>query len=100
GRPKCDAFITNKHKFSEKGQLWLSSVRSFLQQSLIPLLSNESSTCDAISAFAFNSHPSCYLKPINGVAICTLDPLVDWAALVELIGVKAMFELAVIRNEE
>ncbi|KAI9338786.1 hypothetical protein BDR26DRAFT_838048 [Obelidium mucronatum] len=104
GEPNCNKFITNASKFTPEGQLWLANVRSCLQKKLIPLVSREDITCDEIEDFAFDSHPSLprkasWRRVISN--ICELDPLVDWVALVDTIGIKtALFKWDVLKNEE
>ena len=59
---------------SPQGIVWRDAVLHCLQEALVPELGRVSSmTCDAITTFAFDSHPRCYTE---GPSICFL-PITD-----------------------
>jgi hypothetical protein len=59
---------------SPRGLVWRDAVLHCLQEALVPELAHVSSmSCDAITTFAFDSHPRCYTE---GPSICFL-PIAD-----------------------
>ncbi|KAI9001921.1 hypothetical protein BC832DRAFT_517223, partial [Gaertneriomyces semiglobifer] len=75
----CNEFRTNVEKFTPKGQLWIGSVMSCLQVSLIPTLTTPA-TCPVIRKKAFDTHSDCYLTE----GFCTL-PIQDWVTLIGIV---------------
>jgi len=76
--------------FSPQGVLWRNAVLNCLQRELVTILPAASSmTCDAVTTFAFDSHPHCYTA---GPSICFL-PLSDVANVVGVIDGKDLLSL-------
>ena len=86
--------------FSPAGVVWRDAVLHCLQEALVPLLPKASTmTCDAITDFAFDSHPRCYTE---GPSICFLPPsdvlnvvsVIDGKDLLSLRSAKQMASVA------
>ena len=70
GEKYCSRYDVN-NTFSPEGIVWRNTVLHCLQDALVPILSDKSMTCDAITNFAFDSHPGCYTA---NPSICFLPP--------------------------
>jgi hypothetical protein len=75
--------------FSPEGIVWRNAVLHCLQEALVPVLGSSSMTCDAITTFAFDSHPACYTATPS---ICFL-PLSDVANVVSVIDGQDLLSL-------
>jgi hypothetical protein len=75
---------------SPQGIVWRDAVLHCLQGALVPELPRVSSmTCDAITTFAFDSHPRCYTE---GPSICFL-PIADVEDVLATIDGKDLLSL-------
>jgi hypothetical protein len=82
--PTCSTYVKNinKNYFTKKGIKWIYSVMVCLQKGLIEECderdncqkSTRKETCDHITKYTLEFHPSCYLN--SGVGVCKL-PLKD-----------------------
>ena len=89
GEKYCSRYDVD-HGFSPAGLAWRDSVLHCLQEALVPLLSNAATmTCDAVTTFAFDSHPGCYTQ---GPSICFLPPS-DVAQVVAVIDGQDLWSL-------
>ncbi len=89
GEKYCSRYDVDS-TFSPEGVVWRNAVLHCLQESLVPELATASTmTCDAITTFAFDSHPRCYTE---GPSICFL-PLSDIANVVGVIDGKDLLSL-------
>ncbi len=76
--------------FTPQGIVWRDAVLHCLQTALVPELPKVSSmTCDAVTTFAFDSHPRCYTE---GPSICFL-PISDIASVLATIDGKDLLSL-------
>jgi hypothetical protein len=76
--------------FSPEGIVWRNAVLHCLQEALVPELPHASTmTCNAITTFAFDSHPRCYTE---GPSICFLPPS-DLANVIGVIDGKDLLSL-------
>lgn len=65
-----------KGELSPAGIKWRDAVRTCLQLQLFPILTSDwEISCKGVRAFAFNTHPTCYVLPGN--SFCEL-PKKDW----------------------
>lgn len=86
--PTCSSYVKNieEDKFSKKGIEWIYSVMVCLQKGLVDeceLKGNcqketKKKTCDYITKYTLDFHPSCYIN--SGVGVCHL-PLKDKLAI-------------------
>lgn len=84
GLPYCTKFQDNYDRFSPRGQIWMWSTMTCLQNYLIPIANGQkTATCTEIHSFAFASHSVCYTQP--GSSICDL-PFSDWTLLFVMIS--------------
>jgi hypothetical protein len=75
---------------SPQGLVWRDAVLHCLQEALVPELAHVSSmSCDAITTFAFDSHPRCYTE---GPSICFL-PITDVENVVATIDGQDLLSL-------
>lgn len=82
--PTCSTYVKNinRNYFTEKGITWIYSVMVCLQKGLVKecdedencTKSTRKETCDHITKYTLEFHPSCYLN--SGVGVCRL-PLKD-----------------------
>jgi hypothetical protein len=59
GHKYCRQFLDNNHRFSVRGQLILSKIRSCL---ISTLKNQETVTCGNVESFAMESHYTCYIE--------------------------------------
>ncbi len=99
GEKYCSRYDVD-NTFSPAGITWRNAVLHCLQASLVPELATASSmTCDAITTFAFDSHPRCYTE---GPSICFLPPsdvlnvvsVIDGQDILSLRSAKQMASVA------
>lgn len=69
GHRYCLRFDDKKHRFSEKGKLWLSRVKSCLIDEIVKL--PDTTSCSNLKSAAFAQHVPCYLK----TGFCSLSRL-------------------------
>ncbi|KAF0413258.1 hypothetical protein F8M41_007779 [Gigaspora margarita] len=86
GLKYCEKFSENAHLFSSSGKEWVSKTKLCLQDSLVQVYENDSSTCSEIKDKALSSHANCYVSS----GICLLPPS-DWLALFETIDFRDLF---------
>lgn len=78
GGKYCQGFTDNSDKFSAVGQVWVDKVKLCLQEELardVLRQEVEVADCEEIRRAAFDSHPKCYVEPIEGdtsVGLCVL----------------------------
>ncbi|KAF3481272.1 uncharacterized protein GIQ15_04031 [Arthroderma uncinatum] len=83
----CNEFNPVLVNFSDQGKLWVSDARYCLQEKLVPYATGQKrASCREIEAYAFASHPPCYLD--NG--LCSLPPS-DWLVILRTVGTKGLF---------
>ncbi|MBL7544244.1 MAG: hypothetical protein JNL11_10520 [Bdellovibrionaceae bacterium] len=58
GYKYCHHFLDNAHRFSKKGQVILSKIRSCL---IAALKNHDQVSCSTVESFAMESHYSCYI---------------------------------------
>ena len=99
GEKYCSRYDVD-NTFSPAGIVWRDAVLHCLQEALVPILPTASTmTCDAITDFAFDSHPRCYTE---GPSICFLPPsdvlnvvsVIDGKDLLSLRSAKQMASVA------
>lgn len=88
GEKYCSRYDVD-NTFSAEGIVWRNAVLHCLQEALVPILSDASMTCDAITNFAFDSHPACYTA---SPSICFLPPS-DVVNVVSVIDGKDLLSL-------
>jgi hypothetical protein len=89
GEKYCSRYDVDQG-LSPAGLAWRDSVLHCLQEALVPMLSKATTmTCDAITTYAFDSHPRCYTQ---GPSICFLPPS-DAANVIGTIDGKDLFSL-------
>jgi hypothetical protein len=89
GEKYCSRFDVDPG-LSPAGLAWRDAVLHCLQEALVPELAQVSTmTCDAITTFAFDSHPVCYTE---GPSICFLPPS-DVASVLGTIDGKDLLSL-------
>jgi hypothetical protein len=89
GEKYCSRYDVDHH-LSPEGLAWRDSVLHCLQESLVPVLAGAATmTCDALTTFAFDSHPRCYTE---GPSICFLPPS-DVADVIGTIDGKDLLSL-------
>lgn len=94
--PTCGKYVENisEDKFSQKGIEWIYSVMVCLQKGLIDECevrgncdkANQKKTCDYITKFTLDFHPSCYIN--SGVGVCKLplkDKISIWSTVSEFL---------------
>jgi hypothetical protein len=75
---------------SPEGLVWRNAVLHCLQTALVPLLASDPPmSCDAVTTYAFDSHPTCYTA---GPSICFLPPS-DVLNIVSVIDGKDLLSL-------
>lgn len=73
GYKYCNKFTEHMSEFSESGQKWIEGTLVCLKKALLPLIDQNTTTCQLIHNAAFDSHPKCYVS--NGFCELFLDPL-------------------------
>ncbi len=99
GEKYCSRYDVDQ-TFSPEGLVWRDAVLHCLQEALVPELAIASkTTCDALTTFAFDSHPGCYTA---SPSICFLPPsdvlnvvsVIDGKDLLSLRSAKQMASVA------
>ncbi len=89
GEKYCSRFDVDE-TFSPQGIVWRDAVLHCLQLALVPELPKaDTMTCDALTTFAFDSHPRCYT---GGPSICFL-PVTDITNVLGTIDGKDLLSL-------
>ncbi|CAG8435069.1 6592_t:CDS:2 [Scutellospora calospora] len=86
GLKYCEKFTENMHLFSSSGKDWVTKTKLCLQESLVQIYENDSSTCSEIKQNALDSHADCYVTS----GICIIPPS-DWVSLLKTIDFKDLF---------
>ena len=96
GEKYCGRFDVDM-TFSAEGQIWRNNVLHCLQEALVTILPKAPTmTCDAITDFAFDSHPACYT---GSPSFCFLPPS-DIANVLSTIDGKDLLSLRSIDQME
>ncbi|KAI9765240.1 MAG: hypothetical protein M1840_007732 [Geoglossum simile] len=83
----CNKFTAASSKMTSAGQSWVTKTMLCLQRSLVIYGDgSQTTTCDALRTFAFDTHPDCYVKS----GVCTLPPS-DWEVIVTTVSFKELF---------
>ncbi|KAK2757922.1 hypothetical protein FQN54_004328 [Arachnomyces sp. PD_36] len=84
----CELFTDAASEMTSDGQEWITDTMLCLQNALVPygLGGSESTTCDDLKSYAFDTHPDCYVNS----GVCTLPPP-DWVVIVNTVSLPELF---------